>query len=356
MKGFEFVKSIIPLGIYFIVEYLYGPWWGMAAGIILSLAEMVRQHVKIRKVERSFWIEVGMVLFFGITEIVTGAEAVKPFSTPIISVFISIMLALSVWTPFNIFGMAGGKMMDAVTSDPFRYSLLIDSLKRMFIWSVAFSAFSLFLALFHHLPQLHQFEKNQVWIVLILFFASEMLLARLRGRRYRNEEWLPIVNEEGKVCGRAPRSMFHNNTKWLHPVVHLHVITPNGLLLQKRPMSKTVQPGKWDTAVGGHVSAGESLEKALQREAAEEIGLKAFEARMLKQYLWESDIERELVFMFVSTTQGPFEAGFPEVEQLKEWSPSQLAETIGSGAFTPNLEKELRWIIPILEKKQVIPE
>lgn len=39
----------------------------------------------------------------------------------------------------------------------------------------------------------------------------------------------------------------------LHPVVH-HLFNFRGeLYLQKRPEWKDIQPGRWDTAVGGHV-------------------------------------------------------------------------------------------------------
>lgn len=38
----------------------------------------------------------------------------------------------------------------------------------------------------------------------------------------------------------------------LHPVVHLHLFNSRGeLYLQKRPEWKDIQPGRWDTAVGG---------------------------------------------------------------------------------------------------------
>ena len=155
-----------------------------------------------------------------------------------------------------------------------------------------------------------------------------------------------MVTEEGKVTGSAPRSYFHNNKRWLHPVIHLHVVTPSGLLLQKRPAHKLVQPNKWDTATGGHVSSGEKLEQALQREAFEEIGLQTFEARLLKQYIWESDVERELVFSFMTLHSGPFKAGFPEVDSVKEWTKPELNSAMGHGILTPNLEKELEWILP----------
>ena len=56
--------------------------------------------------------------------------------------------------------------------------------------------------------------------------------------------------------------------------VHLNAWTPDGRLwVARRAMSKSTDPGMWDTLVGGLVSAGESLDYALTRECAEEAGL-----------------------------------------------------------------------------------
>lgn len=66
------------------------------------------------------------------------------------------------------------------------------------------------------------------------------------------EEKLPVVDMEGHVIGSASRGECHNGSMLLHPVVHLHVTDSAGrLCLQLRPSWKKVQPGKWDTAVGG---------------------------------------------------------------------------------------------------------
>ena len=69
-----------------------------------------------------------------------------------------------------------------------------------------------------------------------------------------------------------------------HPVVHLHIFNANGdLYLQKRPEWKDIQPEKWDTAVGGHIDLGESVDIALSREANEELGYHRFHSRTAYQ-------------------------------------------------------------------------
>ena len=81
------------------------------------------------------------------------------------------------------------------------------------------------------------------------------------------EEQFPIVDEQGNILGAISRGHAHDGCKILHPVVHLHVFNSRGeLYLQHRPAWKDIQPDKWDTACGGHVDLGESIEIALRRE------------------------------------------------------------------------------------------
>jgi len=156
-----------------------------------------------------------------------------------------------------------------------------------------------------------------------------------------NEEWVPLVDEKGKVTGQASRSKVHDGSRLLHPVVHLHVLTlKKAILLQKRPQSKLIQPGKWDTAVGGHISAGETLEEALKKEAYEEIGLKDFSAKLHKIYKWESEVEAELVYLFTTFDSRNLKVHSDEVEEVKFWTANQIEKHLGKGVFTPNFEKE----------------
>ena len=108
------------------------------------------------------------------------------------------------------------------------------------------------------------------------------------------EEWFPLVNEEGEIIGKATRKECHSGSKMLHPVVHLHIFNDAGdLYLQKRSMNKDIQPGKWDTAVGGHIDYGETVEDALRREVREELGITDFIPQFITRYVFESAIEKD---------------------------------------------------------------
>lgn len=155
------------------------------------------------------------------------------------------------------------------------------------------------------------------------------------------EEWFPLVNEEGETIGKATRRECHSGSKWLHPVVHLHIFNVAGdLYLQKRSMTKDIQPGKWDTAVGGHIDYGETVEEALCREVREELGITDFKPDFLMRYVFESKVEKELVNTYGTIYEGPFSPDPEEIEEGRFWSAEEIKAHLGKGVFTPNFESE----------------
>ncbi len=169
-----------------------------------------------------------------------------------------------------------------------------------------------------------------------------------------SEEYLPICDKEGNIIGKELRSVCHNGESMLlHPVVHLHIFNTRGeLYLQKRSLTKDVQPGKWDTSVGGHVDPGEEIEEAMLREAKEEAGIDCFEYRLIKIYIWQSEVERELVHTYITTT-GLIPVPDPgEVEEGRFWSPEEIKASLGKDIFTPNFEEEYGWLRPFLSSRQ----
>ncbi len=92
------------------------------------------------------------------------------------------------------------------------------------------------------------------------------------------DERFDIVTADGRLTGRTKaRREVHRDGDW-HRSIHVWVYgiaaAQPFLLLNQRGMDKDTWPGVLDATVGGHLSAGETVEDAY-REVEEEIGIAA---------------------------------------------------------------------------------
>jgi len=166
------------------------------------------------------------------------------------------------------------------------------------------------------------------------------------------EEIFPLVDETGNIIGQATRKECHGGSLLLHPVVHLHIFNSKGdLFLQKRSLSKDIQPGKWDTAVGGHIDLGEEVETALRREAREELGVVDFKPEFNYSYVWESSVERELVYSYRTVYEGEFKIDPVELDEGRFWSFDEIEKALSEDVFTPNFKKEFEMLKKVKQGK-----
>ena len=166
------------------------------------------------------------------------------------------------------------------------------------------------------------------------------------------EEIFPIVDEMGLTIGSATRKECHSGSFLLHPVVHLHIFNDNGeLYLQKRNLTKDIQPGKWDTAVGGHVNLNEKVEDALYREADEELHITGFVPVFAFRYVFRSEVEQELVNSYYARYSGEINPDKSEISEGRFWKPDEIKACLGKNIFTPNFESEFSKLMDILEQR-----
>jgi len=106
-------------------------------------------------------------------------------------------------------------------------------------------------------------------------------------------------------------------------------------------MNKDVAPGKWDTSVGGHISADEDLIEAAKREMEEELGIISEDIKPLYSYIHSNPYESELVYTHSCIHNGPFSFNKEEIDIVKFWSIEDIKNAIGQGILSDNFESEL---------------
>ncbi|VAW24711.1 hypothetical protein MNBD_BACTEROID01-2085, partial [hydrothermal vent metagenome] len=85
-------------------------------------------------------------------------------------------------------------------------------------------------------------------------------------------------------------------------------------------------------------------EAALRKESFEEIGLKDFSGRLLKAYRWDTEIESELVYVFITYDFKNIKVHSDEVDEARFWTKKQIEDSLGTGLFTPNFEYEFQML------------
>ena len=147
-------------------------------------------------------------------------------------------------------------------------------------------------------------------------------------------EILDQVDENGKVIGQAPRSVFHSSPNMIHAVVHCWLFSNKGnILWQQRSMQKVTSPWKWDMSCGGHILSGHNPETTLKRELEEELGLTDIEVKFIEKYIHGNDTQTELIYLYYGiideTTE--FRLQKDEVEKVEWIKPSVAQQKVLDG-------------------------
>jgi isopentenyldiphosphate isomerase/intracellular septation protein A len=343
------LPGFIPLIAFIIIDEIWGTRAGLFAAIVIGLGEMLFIWLREKRFDRFVLIDTALLVVLGSVSIVLDNDIFFKLKPGLVELILCVVLAISAFSGMNIIGMMSQRYMKDVVLTDDQMKQFRRTMKLIFFVFLLHTIL-VFYAAFYMSDGAWAFISGGLFYILFaLVFAFEFIKQRINFRRKPalpdEEEWLPLVDESGKVNGKAPRSVCHSGGKLLHPVVHLHVL--NGqrqIYLQKRPMDKLVQPGKWDTAVGGHISFGETLETALNREAWEEIGLQNFKAGFIQSYRWDSDIESELVYVFVTSDYQSIHLHSDEVQEGRFWSQEEIQKNMGKNVFTLNFEHEYQFL------------
>jgi isopentenyldiphosphate isomerase/intracellular septation protein A len=345
------LPGLLPLVVFVAAGAIFGDTVGLAVGVAVGVVEFVYLLIKDRKADPFVAGDTALIAIMGGLSLALRNDIFFKLKPAVIELVLAAAMGAMLVLPDSFLRGFVGRTLRGLTIPDSALPAMRKSLRVMLVVIAAHIALTVYAALALSTVAWGFVSGGLLYIVFGVYAVAGLVAARLRQRKAHpadGEELLPLIDEEGRVLGAAARSECHRGPGKLHPVVHLQIVDGRGsIYLQKRAEDKVVQPGRWDSAVGGHVAAGEDLDAALSREVREELGVTrlAIESSGAKiqpflRYKWETEVESELVFSFIVTYPGPFGPPSEEVSEARFWSFDDIRANIGKGVFTPNFEHE----------------
>ena len=72
------------------------------------------------------------------------------------------------------------------------------------------------------------------------------------------------------------------------------------------------------------------------------MGITDFEPQFIGKYVFESRIERELIYVYRTTYDGEIRPSKEELDGGRFWAMQQIREVMGKNVLTPNFEREFQ--------------
>lgn len=144
------------------------------------------------------------------------------------------------------------------------------------------------------------------------------------GTTDNQDELFIVVDKDDHVLGYKTRYECHHDKSLIHRTVGALLFNDKGqILLQKRSMTKDMEPGKWGISSAGHVIKGQSDDEAMHRELQEELGVDT-PLTFVKKFITENEQESERAAVYKGSHSGPFKPDTNEVTEVKFFDPREI--------------------------------
>ena len=338
----KMLPGLLPIFIFIIADEIWGTEIGLIVAVVIGVLQMLYFAIKERRLEKFVLFDTLLIVGMGGVSIVLHNDVFFKLKPAIIELIMIAFLAFSLFSKHNIMLKMSERYMKGVEFNEEQSKQMNKSLRNLLILLTVHFFLTLY-STFWMSTRAWAFISTALFYILIIgYFGIELLMKYIKNK---NTEFLPIVDEEGKLLGKASRAECHLNPELMYPVVRLHVFNSKGeILLQRRSLKSDIEPGKWDSAVAGHVRYGEEIDAALKRESLEEIGIDISEFQLLSKRVFKAKTSTALMFVFIAVTDAVPQANKNEVEEIAFYKLQEIMPLINKGKASMGLEQEFEML------------
>ena len=178
-------------------------------------------------------------------------------------------------------------------------------------------------------------------ILISLVIAYEHIRLSMIKKKLSSEEWLPVVNDSGRVIGKVAKSVsFRSGSKYLHPLVRIALICKGKIYLMQRPEHYQVGAGKADLPFEKHLSYDQTLEDAVNEIIITHSRIQEIKPRFLFKYKHETPKGNRLIYLYAIQIHDNEIMDKIRLNGGKVWTEKQIEENLEKDVFFECFELE----------------
>lgn len=335
--------GFIPIIILILLDLIIGFKQALSVALVTNIILIVLAIKQFKRLVYNFMVFVSLfvlIILLIISQISTFTDYI--FYVPTIIEFIFIIVLLSVLSSkkgtLNLLKtILRAQHFVAVKSSFDEFIWLSNILLRIF-------SFHFIIVIIYELSPLQNTELlNRIiyrqfpLYTLACMYIYEYIRLNMIGKKIKEEEWIPIVNENGAVKGRIARSeMFNDTSGLIFPMVRIALIYEGMLYLYKDPKTH-----HYNWPINRYVPFGIKMDEFLNKiciENSNDIKKGSLTPRYLMRYLESIGNNKRLVFLY--TIQLNSEYIKKSKPGMKLWLTSQIDDNLGKNLFTDQFEQE----------------
>ncbi|RUA28029.1 MAG: hypothetical protein DSY76_04765 [Bacteroidetes bacterium] len=350
MNKYELLKrmlpGLLPILIFIIADEIWGTTIGIYVAVGIGILQLLFIGIKERRLEKFVLIDTALIIAMGGISLILHNDIFFKLKPAIIESILAAVLGVSAFSSKNLLLNITQRYMKGIELQDEQIRQMKMQVRELFYIVVLHIVLVLYAA-FQMSNEAWAFVSTALFYILFgLYFGFVFLRQYLKNK---NVEWLPVVNENGEIIGKATREECHRNPDLMYPVVRMHLINKSKqILLQKRSLKSDIEAGKWDAAVAGHIHYGEDVEHAVMREAQEEINFKPEFLDLLEKRIFRAATSTALMFIFITQTEQQITPNKKEVEDVRFFTFDQVINLQKEGKISIGLEQELNILRGIL--------
>lgn len=193
-----------------------------------------------------------------------------------------------------------------------------------------------------HTPQIHRLLLGGMRFVFILTLISfSQIRLYWLNKRFQNEDWLPIIDEDAQVIGKIARSVSYQfKEKYLHPHLRILLFYKGKVYLQVHEKTLLSEGKGYDTPLSMDLCYSQDFPTTiniLMRNAELSFHLRP---KFFTRYLFERANLRRMVFLYTLILPDDSFLSGKFFRKGKLWTEQEIDNNIGKGVFSAGFEEE----------------